>query len=70
MILFAYRAVTLGPRLGTAAIALIAVIGMLPVGTLLVYLGNRRNLPIVTFVLALGRVLHLRRGQSLRAARR
>ena len=51
MILFAYRAVTLGPRLGTAAVALIAIIGLLPVATLLVYLGNRRNLPIVSIVL-------------------
>ena len=54
MILFAYQAMTLGPQLGTAAVALTAVIGLLPVGGLLVYLGNRLHLPIVTIVLVWG----------------
>lgn len=51
MISIAYCAVWLGPLMGTAAVAFFAAIGLLPVGTLIVYLGNRRDLPVVTMVL-------------------
>jgi hypothetical protein len=52
MILFAYQAVWLAPKMGTAAIGLLAVLGLIPAGTLLVYGGNRARLPVVTLVLA------------------
>jgi hypothetical protein len=51
MILFAYRAVQVAPYLGTATIALLAVVGLIPVGSFLVYLGNRASLPVVSMVL-------------------
>jgi hypothetical protein len=51
MILFAYRALAWGPEVGTAAVGLLAVVGLIPVGSLLVYWGNRARLPVVTLVL-------------------
>jgi hypothetical protein len=51
MIFFAYHAVWAAPLVGTAGVALLAVMSMLPVGTLLVYAGNRLHLPVVTALL-------------------
>jgi hypothetical protein len=51
MILFAYRAVQVAPYLGSATVALLAVVGLIPVGSWLVYLGNRASLPVVSLVL-------------------
>ena len=51
MILFAYRALAWAPEIGTAAVGLLAVVGLIPVGSLLVYWGNRARLPVVTLVL-------------------
>jgi hypothetical protein len=51
MILFAYRAVRVAPYLGSTTVALLAVTGLIPVGSFLVYLGNRASLPVVTLVL-------------------
>ena len=51
MILFAYRAVQVAPYLGSTTVALLAVTGLIPVGSFLVYLGNRASLPVVTLVL-------------------
>jgi hypothetical protein len=51
MILFAYRSVQVAPSLGTATVAMLAVIGLIPVGSLLVYLGNRASLPVVSLAL-------------------
>jgi hypothetical protein len=51
MILFAYQAVEVAPELGTAAVGLLAALGLIPVGSLLVYWGNRAELPAVTLAL-------------------
>jgi hypothetical protein len=51
MILFAYRSVQVAPSLGTATVAMLDVIGLIPVGSLLVYLGNRASLPVVSLAL-------------------
>ena len=51
MVVFAYHSVALAPKLGTAAIGLLAVLGLIPFGTLLVYWGNRARLPVVTLAL-------------------
>jgi hypothetical protein len=51
MVLFAYRSVEAAPLLGTATVALCAVVGLIPVGTFLVYLGNRASLPVVSLAL-------------------
>ena len=51
MVLFAYRSVEVAPLLGTATVALCAVIGLIPVGSFLVYLGNRASLPVVSLAL-------------------
>jgi hypothetical protein len=47
MLLFAYFPVQLAPWFGTPAIAMLAVAGLIPVGSLLVWLGNRYELPVV-----------------------
>ena len=60
MILFAYRAVQVAPYLGSTTVALLAVTGLIPVGSFLVYLGNRASLPVVTFGPDLGGDQHLR----------
>jgi hypothetical protein len=51
MVLLAYEAVAIAPALGTATVAMLAVVGLIPVGSLLVYLGNRARLPIVSLTL-------------------
>jgi hypothetical protein len=51
MLLFAWYPVELAPWIGTPAIALLAVTGLIPVGSHLVWIGNRYQLPIVTPVL-------------------
>lgn len=51
MLWFAYRAVEVAPHFGTATIALLATVGLIPVGSSLVYLGNRASLPIVSLTL-------------------
>ena len=51
MILFAYLANQVAPYLGTATVPLLAVIGLIPAGSALVYLGNRASLPVVSLVL-------------------
>jgi hypothetical protein len=51
MVLFAYRAVEVAPYFGTATVAMLAVTGLIPVGSFLVYLGNRASLPVVSLVL-------------------
>lgn len=51
MLLFAYFPVQIAPWIGTPAIALLAVAGFIPIGSLLVWIGNRYQLPIVTPVL-------------------
>ncbi|HEX7081521.1 MAG TPA: hypothetical protein VF329_10940 [Gammaproteobacteria bacterium] len=51
MVVFAYRAVDLAPVIGTAAVAMLAVIGLIPVASFLVYLGNRLHLPVVSLLL-------------------
>ncbi len=51
MIVFAYQAVWLAHKIGTAAVGLAAMLGLIPLGTLLVYGGNRARLPVVTLVL-------------------
>ncbi len=51
MVLLAYRAVAIAPALGTATVAMLAVVGLIPVGSALVYLGNRARLPVVSLVL-------------------
>ncbi len=47
MLLFAYFPVELAPWFGTPAIALLAVAGLIPLGSLLVWVGNRYQLPVV-----------------------
>lgn len=48
MVLFAYFPVQIAPWIGTPAIALLAVAGLMPIGSFLVWIGNRYRLPIVT----------------------
>jgi hypothetical protein len=48
MLLFAYFPVQIAPWIGTPAIALLAVAGFIPIGSLLVWIGNRYQLPVVT----------------------
>ncbi len=51
MVWFAHRAVLIAPAFGTATIALVAAAVVMPSAALLVYAGNRLNLPVISLLL-------------------
>jgi len=59
MVAFAYGYDWLGPALGAATVVLFAMALMIPVGTALVYFGNRFNVPIISLLLLLAVVFSL-----------
>jgi len=53
LVVFTYHYDWLGPALGTATIVLFAMAVMMPLGTALVYAGNRFNVPVIGLLLVL-----------------